>query len=126
MPYAAPLDDMRFAIDTVAVPEGIEPELAEAILTEAAKFAAGELDPLNHPADRIGSVLENGVVRTPPGFREDLAHRYTTPSSRRRRTSSASTPHNSPSSVSVCSLSSGGRVTLAGESESFTGQPTVW
>ena len=30
----------------------------------------GELDPLNQPADRIGSVLENGVVRTPPGFRE--------------------------------------------------------
>src|SRR5438876_5713153 len=70
MPYAAPLDDMHFAIDTVAVHEGIELELAEAILTEAAKFAAGDLDPLNQPADRIGSVLENGVVRTPPGFRE--------------------------------------------------------
>ena len=71
MPYAAPLDDMRFAIDTVAAPENtIEPELAETILAEAAKFAAGELDPLNQPGDRIGSILENGVVRTPPGFRE--------------------------------------------------------
>src|SRR6185312_3014679 len=29
-----------------------------------------ELDPLNQPGDRIGSALENGVVRTPPGFRE--------------------------------------------------------
>src|SRR5712691_1161163 len=75
MPYAAPLDDMRFAIDTVAalgdLPGGlVEPELADAILAEAAKFAAAELDPLNQPGDRIGSVLENGVVRTPPGFRE--------------------------------------------------------
>src|SRR5437016_9595903 len=71
MPYAAPLDDMRFAIDTVAALDGVvEPELAEAILAEAAKFATAELDPLNQPADRIGSVLKNGVVRTPAGFRE--------------------------------------------------------
>src|SRR5579864_5094781 len=71
MPYAAPLDDMRFAIDTVAtLGNAVEPELADQILAEAAKFAAGELDPLNQPADRIKSVLENGVVRTPPGFRE--------------------------------------------------------
>src|SRR5713226_1537292 len=75
MPYAAPLDDMRFAIGTVAalgdLPGGlVDPELADAILAEAAKFAAAELDPLNQPGDRIGSVLENGVVRTPSGFRE--------------------------------------------------------
>src|SRR5437016_5109006 len=75
MPYAAPVDEMRFVIDTVAalgdLPGGlVEPELADAILAEAAKFAAAELDPLNQPADRIGSVLEDGVVRTPPGFRE--------------------------------------------------------
>src|SRR5713101_3900443 len=71
MPYAAPLAEMRFAIDTVAARDGlVDPELADAILAEAAKFAAAELDPLNQPADRIGSVLENGVVRTPPGFRE--------------------------------------------------------
>ncbi|MGE5268880.1 MAG: acyl-CoA dehydrogenase family protein, partial [Thiohalocapsa sp.] len=70
MPYAAPLEEMRFAIDTLAPAGDVEPELAEAILGEAAKFAAGELDPLNRRADRVGSVLENGVVRTPPGFRE--------------------------------------------------------
>jgi alkylation response protein AidB-like acyl-CoA dehydrogenase len=71
MPYAAPLAEMRFVIDTVA-PLGstVAPDLADAILEEAGKFAAAELDPLNQPADRIGSVLENGVVRTPPGFRE--------------------------------------------------------
>jgi alkylation response protein AidB-like acyl-CoA dehydrogenase len=62
---------MRFVIDTVASLDGIvERDLADAILDEAARFAAAELDPLNQPADRIGSVLENGVVRTPPGFRE--------------------------------------------------------
>src|SRR6202790_1061965 len=71
MPYAAPLAEMRFVIDTVApLGPAVAPALAAAILAEAAKFAAAELDPLNQPADRIGSVLENGVVRTPPGFRE--------------------------------------------------------
>ena len=71
MPYAAPVDEMRFVIDTVAGADALpDPELADAILGEAARFAAAELDPLNRPAGRIGSVLENGVVRTPPGFRE--------------------------------------------------------
>ena len=70
MPYAAPLAEMRFVIDTVAPLDGAAADVADAILAEAARFAAAELDPLNQPADRIGSVLENGVVRTPPGFRE--------------------------------------------------------
>src|SRR5947209_689700 len=70
MPYTAPLDEMRFVIDTMAPLDGGAADVADAILEEAAKFAAGELDPLNQPADRVGSVLENGVVRTPPGFRE--------------------------------------------------------
>jgi len=70
MPYAAPLEEMRFTIDTVAPLAGEAAEVADAILAEAGRFAAAELDPLNQPADRIGSVLENGVVRTPPGFRE--------------------------------------------------------
>jgi len=69
MPYAAPVDEMRFVIDALAPLDGGAAEVADAILEEAAKFAAAELDPLNRPADRIGSVLENGVVRTPPGFR---------------------------------------------------------
>ncbi|MGC2411403.1 MAG: acyl-CoA dehydrogenase family protein, partial [Stellaceae bacterium] len=70
MPYAAPVTEMRFVIDTLAPLDGGAADVANAILDEAAKFAAAELDPLNQPADRIGSVLENGVVRTPPGFRE--------------------------------------------------------
>jgi alkylation response protein AidB-like acyl-CoA dehydrogenase len=75
MPYAAPLDDMRLVIDTVAPLDTGTAEIADAVLAEAAKFAASELDPLNQPGDRIGSVLENGVVRTPPGFR-DAYQRY--------------------------------------------------
>ena len=71
MPYAAPLEEMRFVLDTLAPPDGaVERDVADAILAEAARFAAAELDPLNQPADRVGSVLENGIVRTPPGFRE--------------------------------------------------------
>ena len=71
MPYAAPVEEMRFVLDTLAPLDGaVERDVADAILGEAARFAAAELDPLNQPADRVGSVLENGVVRTPPGFRE--------------------------------------------------------
>ena len=75
MPYAAPVGDMRFTIDTVATLDAGTAEVADAILDEAAKFAATELDPLNQPGDRAGSVLENGLVRTPPGFR-DTYRRY--------------------------------------------------
>ena len=82
MSYAAPVADMRFVLDEVAgleelarLPgyEAATPDLAEAILDEAAKLAGNVLAPLNQPADRAGSVLENGVVRTPPGFREAYA-----------------------------------------------------
>src|SRR5215213_7341679 len=76
MPYAAPLEEMRFVLDTLAPPDGaVERDVADAILAEAARFAAAKLDPLNQPADRVGSVLENGIVRTPPGFR-DAYRRY--------------------------------------------------
>jgi glycosyltransferase involved in cell wall biosynthesis len=51
--------------------------------------------------------------------------RYSTPASRSRLSSSVSTPQSVPSTSSVCSPSSGGRVISAGESDSFIGQPTV-
>jgi alkylation response protein AidB-like acyl-CoA dehydrogenase len=77
--YAAPLNDMRFVLDEVANLPGIAllpgceeatPDLADAVLEEAGKLAAEVLAPLNHPGDHEGSVYENGVVRTPKGFRE--------------------------------------------------------
>jgi len=70
MTYAAPLADMRLALDTLGdLPPDVA-EVADAVLSEAARFAENDLAPLNQTADRVGSVLENGVVRTPPGFRE--------------------------------------------------------
>jgi alkylation response protein AidB-like acyl-CoA dehydrogenase len=70
MTYTAPLAEMRFILDAVARLDGEAAEVADAVLAEAGRFAAAELAPLNQPGDRIRSVLENGVVRTPPGFRE--------------------------------------------------------
>ena len=82
MSYTAPLTDIRFVLEEAAgfgevaqLPgyEATSPDLVEAILSEAAKLAENVLAPLNQPADRTGSVLENGVVRTPPGFQEAYA-----------------------------------------------------
>jgi 3-(methylsulfanyl)propanoyl-CoA dehydrogenase len=70
MTYAAPLADIRLVLDAFGNLPGDAAEVADAVLGEAAKFAENELAPLNQIGDRIGSVLENGVVRTPPGFRE--------------------------------------------------------
>jgi len=70
MTYATPLADMRLALDAFGNLSADAEEVADAVLGEAAKFAENELAPLNQAGDRIGSVLENGVVRTPPGFRE--------------------------------------------------------
>lgn len=80
--YAAPLDDMRFALrhlaglDEVAALPGFEetsPDLVDAILDEAARFGAQVLAPLNPIGDREGCAFENGVVRTPPGFKDAYA-----------------------------------------------------
>ncbi len=79
MTYVAPLKDMQFVLREVAgldriaaLPGGevAEPELVAQVLEQAAKLAEEELAPLNAPGDRSGSVLENGVVRTPPGWRD--------------------------------------------------------
>ncbi len=70
MTYAAPLTEMRLVLDAFGNLPPDAAEIADAVLGEAAKFAENEVAPLNQPGDRIGSVLENGVVRTPPGFRE--------------------------------------------------------
>ena len=77
--YKAPLRDMRFVLhelhDSSALTKlpglrEVSPELMDSILDEAAKVAEQVLLPTNAPGDEIGCVLENGVVRTPNGFRE--------------------------------------------------------
>ena len=45
-------------------------DLVQSVLEEAGKFAAERLAPLNRQADQIGSKLVNGVVVTPPGWKE--------------------------------------------------------
>jgi alkylation response protein AidB-like acyl-CoA dehydrogenase len=76
--YIAPLRDMRFVIkelaglDVVTNLPGcneVTPDLVDAVLDEAGKFATGVLSPLNVPGDRIGCKLDDGVVTTPPGFK---------------------------------------------------------
>jgi alkylation response protein AidB-like acyl-CoA dehydrogenase len=74
MSYAAPLAEMHFVLAELGgIGDGMPADLVEAILAEAGRFAEGVLAPLNQPADHAGSVLENGVVRTPAGFREAYA-----------------------------------------------------
>jgi alkylation response protein AidB-like acyl-CoA dehydrogenase len=80
--YTAPLRDMRFVLTELAGLDriaalpgcgGVTPDLVDAILEEAARFAAEVLSPLNKPGDTAGAVLEGGTVRTAPGFRDAYA-----------------------------------------------------
>jgi acyl-CoA dehydrogenase len=77
--YNAPLVDIRFLLNEVAgLPDiarlpGCEeatPDLVDAVLEEAGKFAAGVLAPLNAVGDRAGCRLEDGKVITPQGWTE--------------------------------------------------------
>ena len=78
--YAAPLDDIRFCLTELFDYEGrvtslpgfeeATPDLVDAVLEEAAKFCVNELLPLNRSGDEEGCSFENGVVRTPAGFKE--------------------------------------------------------
>ena len=80
--YAAPLQDMRFVLEEIAGLEdlgrlpGLEDATAdtvEAVLNEAGRLAGGVLAPLNRSGDVASSLYENGVVRTPAGFKEAYA-----------------------------------------------------
>ena len=77
--YAAPLKDMKFVLNELAglgeiakLPgyQEATPDVVDAILEEASKFASGVLDPINYSGDQEGSKWSNGEVRTPKGFRE--------------------------------------------------------
>ena len=75
--YEPPIDDIRFVLDHIASMDGVaalpgleaaSPDVVDAILEEAGKLARNVWAPLDEVGDREGSVLENGVVRTPAGF----------------------------------------------------------
>ncbi|MCG2577286.1 acyl-CoA dehydrogenase C-terminal domain-containing protein [Dechloromonas sp. XY25] len=80
--YRAPVKDMRFAMDELAgfrelsrIPgfEEATPDLADAILDEAAKFAGEVLAPLNRIGDTEGCKLGPNGVTTPAGWKEAYA-----------------------------------------------------
>ena len=74
--YIAPVRDTHFVIhetlgahemDTPGYDE-LDPEFTHDVLNAAARIANEEFAPLDRIGDQAGCCLENGVVRTPPGF----------------------------------------------------------
>ena len=79
MTYRAPINDFKFIFDhVVGLNQLSETEkftetsqdLTDAILTEAGKLSEQVLAPLQREGDLHPAFLENGVVRTSPGFAE--------------------------------------------------------
>ena len=76
--YIAPTPDMTFLLhevleaDRADIPgyDEMTPDFTGAVLDEAARLARDVLAPLNPVGDREGCRLENGVVRTPTGFKD--------------------------------------------------------
>ena len=82
MSYRSPVSDIRFILDQVVPLAPVAAtemfaeatqETAEAILEGAARMCDEVLAPLNQAGDRTPARLENGLVRSPPGFREGFA-----------------------------------------------------
>jgi acyl-CoA dehydrogenase len=79
MAYRAPVEDIIFTLKhgagfAKARADGIYDDLGddviEAVLGEAGRFASEVLAPLNAPGDRFGTPFHDGVVTTPPGWKE--------------------------------------------------------
>lgn len=77
--YRAPVEEIVHTLTHVAgldrlIESGLagdlSPDLVEAILTEAGRFAAEEIAPLARIGDKEGARLRDGVVTTPPGWPE--------------------------------------------------------
>jgi acyl-CoA dehydrogenase len=82
--YRAPVEEIAFTLKEVAglraaVEEGrfgdLSLDLVDAILAEAGRFATEEVAPLSKAGDEHGAVLKDGVVTTPPGWK-DLYRRW--------------------------------------------------
>jgi alkylation response protein AidB-like acyl-CoA dehydrogenase len=77
--YQAPLRDMRFVLHELFADQpfgelehfaDFTPDVLDAVLEEAARLTQEVLLPLNMSGDAEGCRLENGVVRTPAGFKD--------------------------------------------------------
>jgi alkylation response protein AidB-like acyl-CoA dehydrogenase len=80
--YSAPLGDMKFVLrelfagerdDALPGTEDFSDDVIDAVLEEAAKLSETVLAPLNRSGDEEGCTFDNGVVRTPMGFKEAYA-----------------------------------------------------
>ena len=77
--YTAPVEDMMFLFDKLRNNKNyndlekykeVNSELVKDILEEAAKINQNLILPLAKSGDENPAILENGVVRTPPGYKE--------------------------------------------------------
>jgi len=77
--YTAPVEDMMFLFEKLRNNQNyneiekyqeVTPELVKDILEEAAKINQNIILPLAKAGDENPTVLENGVVITPPGYKE--------------------------------------------------------
>ena len=77
--YTAPVEDMMFLYDKLRNNKSynelekykdVNSELVKDILDEAAKINQNLILPLAKAGDENPAILENGVVRTPPGYRD--------------------------------------------------------
>lgn len=75
--YQAPLKDHRFLLKDVFHVDALSQtdqfpdatlDIYDAVLEEAAKFAAGVLAPINRSGDEEGCIFNDGSVTTPSGF----------------------------------------------------------
>jgi len=77
--YTAPINDMMFLFEklrdnphynSLEKYKEVNPDLAKDILEQAAKITENLILPLAKVGDETPAKLENGVVRTPPGYKE--------------------------------------------------------
>ena len=80
--YNAPIEDMMFLFEKLRNNKNyneiekykeVNSELVKNILDEAAKINQNIILPLAKKGDENPTVLENGIVRTPPGYKEAYA-----------------------------------------------------
>ena len=79
MTYRAPVADIAFALKhaaglKAAIAEGLygdlDEETVDSVLEEAGRFASDVIAPLNHVGDKFGTPFKDGIVTTPPGWKE--------------------------------------------------------
>ncbi len=80
--YVAPIKEMQFVlkhvvgldqVNTLPGWEEVTEDVVDAVLEEAGKLAHEVISPLNVVGDRQGAKWKDGVVTTPPGFKEAYA-----------------------------------------------------